>query len=220
MPVFTFSGKNASGEKVAGERVAGSKEILAAQLRRERITPRAIKEKGKEFVLPTFGSGKVKTKEIAVFFRQFSVMIDAGLPLVQCLEILASNQENPALQKTLTGVRTTVEGGATLANAMRGFPKVFDDLSTNMIEAGETGGILDIILQRLAQYVEKAVKLRSAVKSALIYPIAVVSMAVLIVGALLKWVVPIFANLFAGLGVALPLPTRIVMGLRAFVQNF
>src|SRR5436305_9091008 len=220
MPVFTFSGKNASGEKVAGERVAGSKEILAAQLRRERITPRAIKEKGKEFVLPTFGSGKVKTKDIAIFFRQFSVMIDAGLPLVQCLEILAANNENATFQKTRTGVRTTVEGGSTLANAMRQYPKAFDDLTTNMIEAGETGGILDIILQRLAQYVEKAVKLRSAVKSALIYPVAVVSMAVLIVGALLKWVVPIFANLFAGLGVALPLPTRIVMGLRAFVQNF
>src|SRR2546421_5959150 len=126
-------------------------------------------------------------------------MIDAGLPLVQCLEILASNQENPAFQKTLTGVRTTVEGGATLANAMRLYPKIFDDLSTNMIEAGETGGILDTILQRLAQYVEKAVKLRAAVKSALIYPIAVVSIAVLIVAALLKWVVPIFANLFVGL---------------------
>ncbi len=220
MPVFTFSGKNASGEKVAGERVAGSKEMLAAQLRRERITPRAIKEKGKEFALPTFGSGKVKTKEIAIFFRQFSVMIDAGLPLVQCLEILASNQGNPAFQKALTGVRSSVEGGATLANAMRGFPKVFDDLSTNMIEAGETGGILDTILQRLAQYVEKAVKLRAAVKSALIYPVSVISIAILIVSALLKWVVPIFANLFAGLGVALPLPTRIVMGLSAFVGQF
>jgi type IV pilus assembly protein PilC len=220
MPVFTFSGKNAAGEKVAGERVAGSKEMLAAQLRRERITPRAIKEKGKEFALPTFGSGKVKTKEIAIFFRQFSVMIDAGLPLVQCLEILAANQENPTFQKCLTGVRSSVESGSTLANAMRGFPKVFDDLSTNMIEAGETGGILDTILQRLAQYVEKAVKLRSAVKSALIYPVSVISIAILIVAALLKWVVPIFANLFAGLGVALPLPTRIVMGLSAFVGHF
>ena len=220
MPVFTFSGQNASGEKISGERAAATKEILAAQLRRERITPRAIKEKGKEFVLPTFGSGKVKTKEIAVFFRQFSVMIDAGLPLVQCLEILASNQENPAFQKTLTGVRTTVEGGATLANAMRGFPKVFDDLSTNMIEAGETGGILDTILQRLAQYVEKAVKLRAAVKSALIYPVSVISIAVLIVAALLKYVVPIFANLFVGLGVSLPLPTRITMALSDFVGHF
>jgi type IV pilus assembly protein PilC len=220
MPVFTFSGKDADGKKIAGERMAQNKQALAAQLKRERITAGAIREKGKEFSMPTFGSGKVGTKDIAVFFRQFSVMIDAGLPLVQCLEILAANQENQAFQKTLTGVRTTVEGGATLANAMRGYPAVFDDLTTNMIEAGETGGILDVILQRLATYVEKAVRLKSAVKSALIYPIAVVSIAVLIVGALLKWVVPIFANLFAGLGVALPLPTRIVMGLSAFVQSF
>src|SRR5262250_408735 len=220
MPVFTFSGKDASGQKVSGERSAANKQSLAQQLRRERITPGAVREKGKEFSLPTFGSGKVKTKDIAIFFRQFSVMIDAGLPLVQCLEILAANQENTSFQKTLTGVRTTVEGGATLANAMRQYPKVFDDLTTNMIEAGETGGILDVILQRLAAYVEKAVKLRSAVKSALIYPVAVVSMAFLIVGALLKWVVPIFANLFAGLGVTLPLPTRIVMGLSAFVGQF
>ena len=220
MPVFTFSGKDASGQKVSGERMAANKQSLAQTLRRERITPGAIREKGKEFSLPTFGSTKVKTKDIAIFFRQFSVMIDAGLPLVQCLEILAANQENPSFQKTLTGVRTTVEGGATLANAMRQYPTIFDDLTTNMIEAGETGGILDIILQRLAVYVEKAVRLKAAVKSALIYPIAVVSMAALIVGALLKWVVPIFANLFAGLGVDLPLPTRIVMGLSAFVQAF
>jgi len=220
MPVYTFSGKNASGEKISGERTAVNKQVLAMQLRREQITAPTIREKGKEFAFPLFGSSKVKTKDIAIFFRQFSVMIDAGLPLVQCLEILAANQENATFQKTLTGVRTTVEGGSTLANAMRQYPKVFDDLTTNMIEAGETGGILDIILQRLAQYVEKAVKLRSAVKSALIYPVAVVSMAFLIVGALLKWVVPIFANLFAGLGVTLPLPTRIVMGLSAFVGQF
>src|SRR5262245_35254809 len=220
MPVFTFSGKNATGEKISGERVAANKEALGSQLRRERITPGSIREKGKEFSLPTFGSGKVKTKEIAIFFRQFSVMIDAGLPLVQCLEILAANQENPNFQKTLNGVRTTVEGGATLANAMKQYPKIFDDLTTNMIEAGETGGILDIILQRLAVYVEKAVKLRAAVKSALIYPVSVVSLAFLIVGALLKWVVPIFANLFIGLGVTLPLPTRVVMGLSSFVGHF
>jgi type IV pilus assembly protein PilC len=220
MPVFTFSGKDASGQKISGERMAANKQSLAQALRRERITPGAIREKGKEFSMPTFGSGKVGTKDIAIFFRQFSVMIDAGLPLVQCLEILAANQENQAFLKTLTGVRTTVEGGATLANAMRQFPLAFDDLTTNMIEAGETGGILDIILQRLAVYVEKAVRLKAAVKSALIYPVAVVSMAMLIVGALLKWVVPIFSNLFAGLGVNLPLPTRIVMGLSSFVQTF
>src|SRR5437899_12338594 len=204
MPVFTFSGKNASGQKISGERVAVNKQVLISQLRRERITTGSIREKGKKFALPTFGSGKVKTKDIAIFFRQFSVMIDAGLPLVQCLEILAANQENSAFQKTLTGVRTTVEGGATLANAMRQYPKVFDDLTTNMIEACKTGGILDIILHDLAAYVEKAVKLKAAIKSALIYPVAVVGLAMIIVAALLKWVVPIFPNLFVGLGVALP----------------
>ena len=220
MPVFTYSGKNASGENVKGSREAQSKESLAQTLRKERIVPGNIREKGKEFSLPTFGSGSVKTKEIAVFFRQFSVMIDAGLPLVQCLEILGANQENQTFQKTLASVRTTVEGGSTLANAMRLHPKIFDDLSTNMIEAGETGGILDIILQRIAAYVEKAVKLKSAVTSALIYPVAVVGIAVLVVGALLKFVVPIFANLFVGLGVALPLPTRITIGMSTFVGQF
>src|SRR5213082_2716444 len=221
MPVYTFSGKSASGEKISGERTAESKAAMQSALRRERITVTgAIKEKGKEFALPKLGGGNVKAKEIAIFFRQFSVMIDAGLPLVQCLEILAANQESPVFQKALTNVRTTVEGGATLANAMRQHPKIFDDLTTNMIEAGETGGILDLILQRLAVYVEKAVKLKAAVKSALIYPVSVISIAVLIVAALLKWVVPIFANLFVGLGVALPLPTRMVIGLSAFVGHF
>src|SRR6201987_5103388 len=220
MPVFTFTGTDSQGKRIAGERLADSKAAVTMQLRRERITPGAIKEKGKEFALPKLGTGKVPIKDLAVFFRQFSVMIDAGLPLVQCLEILAANQENQVFQKCLTSVRTTVEGGATLANAMRQHPKIFDDLATNMIEAGETGGILDLILQRLAIYIEKAVKLRAAVKSALIYPVSVVSLAFLIVGALLKWVVPIFSNLFMGLGFALPLPTRIVMGLSAFVGQF
>jgi type IV pilus assembly protein PilC len=220
MPVFTFSGTNAAGEKVSGERVAENKQVLASNLRRERVTASTIKEKGKEFALPTFGSGKVPTKDLAIFFRQFSVMIDAGLPLVQCLEILAANQENPAFQKCLNGVRGKVESGSTLANAMREYPKVFDDLSTNMIEAGETGGILDTILQRISSYVEKAVKLKSAVKSALIYPVSVISIAVLVVGALLKFVVPIFANLFVGLGVALPMPTQIVIGLSNFIGRF
>ncbi len=220
MPVFTFTGKDAAGKKVSGERVAENKQVLAANLRKERIQNPVIKEKGKEFALPTIGGGKVAVKDVAIFFRQFSVMIDAGLPLVQCLEILASNQENPAFQKALNGVRGTVEGGSTLANAMRAYPKIFDDLTTNMIEAGETGGILDVILQRLAAYVEKAVKLKAAVKSAMIYPVSVISIAVLVVGALLKFVVPIFANLFTGLGVDLPLPTRIVMGMSKFVQTF
>jgi type IV pilus assembly protein PilC len=190
------------------------------QLRRERITPGAIKEKGKEFALPKLGTGKVPIKDLAVFFRQFSVMIDAGLPLVQCLEILAANQENLFFQKCLTGVRQSVEGGSTLSNAMRQYPKIFDDLTTNMIEAGEAGGILDTILQRLALYVEKNVKLKSAVKSALIYPCSVVGIATLVVGALLRFVVPIFANMFASMNVDLPLPTRIVIGMSNLIKNW
>ena len=220
MPIYKFSGVDASGAKVAGEREAVNKQVLQATLRKERVANIVVKEKGKEFTLPTLGSGKVPVKDIAIFFRQFSVMIDAGLPLVQCLEILAANQENPAFQKSLTGVRITVEGGSTLSNAMRQYPKVFDDLTTNMVEAGETGGILDVILQRLAAYVEKAVKLKSAVKSALIYPVSVISIAVLVVGGLLKFVVPIFEKLFAGLGVDLPLPTRLVIALSQFVGSF
>ncbi len=220
MPVFTYTGTDAQGKRVAGEKLADSKVQVTMLLRRERITPGAIKEKGKEFVMPTLGTGKVPTKDLAVFFRQFSVMIDAGLPLVQCLEILAANQENQVFQKSLTGVRTTVEGGATLSNAMRQYPKVFDDLTTNMIEAGETGGILDTILQRLATYVEKNLKLKTAVKSALIYPVSVITIASLIVGGLLKWVVPIFANMFASMQIDLPLPTAIVIGASRFVGRF
>jgi type IV pilus assembly protein PilC len=220
MPVFTFTGTDSQGKRITGERLADSKAAVTMLLRRERITPGAIKEKGKEFALPKIGAAKVPTKEVAVFFRQFSVMIDAGLPLVQCLEILAANQENQYFQKCLTGVRQTVEGGSTLSNAMRQYPKLFDDLTTNMIEAGEAGGILDTILQRLATYVEKSVKLRSAIKSALIYPSSVISMAVLVVGALLKFVVPIFANMFSSMQVDLPLPTKIVIGLSNFVGRF
>jgi len=220
MPVFTYTGTDAQGKRVSGEKLADSKVQVTMLLRRERITPGAIKEKGKEFAMPTLGTGKVPIKDLAVFFRQFSVMIDAGLPLVQCLEILAANQENQVFSKALTGVRTTVEGGATLSNAMRQYPKIFDDLTTNMIEAGEAGGILDTILQRLAIYVEKNMKLKTAVKSALIYPVSVITIASLIVGALLKWVVPIFANMFASMQIALPLPTAIVIGVSRFVGRF
>jgi type IV pilus assembly protein PilC len=220
MPVFTYTGTDAQGKRVSGEKLADSKVQVTMLLRRERITPGAIKEKGKEFAMPTLGTGKVPIKDLAVFFRQFSVMIDAGLPLVQCLEILAANQENQVFSKALTGVRTTVESGATLSNAMRQYPKIFDDLTNNMIEAGETGGILDTILQRLATYVEKNMKLKTAVKSALIYPVSVITIASLIVGALLKWVVPIFANMFASMQIDLPLPTAIVIGVSRFVGRF
>src|SRR3990170_1803395 len=191
--------------------MAENKQALQAMLRRERVTPVTIKEKGKEFAFPTFGGG-VSAKELAIFTRQFSVMIDAGLPLVQCLEILGGQQDNRAFQKALLGVRASVEGGSTLANALRQHPKVFDDLYTNMVEAGETGGILDNILQRLSSYIEKNVKLKAAVKSAMIYPAATLIIMSGVVILLLWKVVPIFTQLFLGLGADLPLPTRIASG--------
>ncbi|HEX9760421.1 MAG TPA: type II secretion system F family protein, partial [Candidatus Acidoferrales bacterium] len=212
MPVFTFRGTNRAGAVISGERVAANKQELQNLLRRENVTVTKLSEKGKEFSLPTFGQG-VSSQELAIFTRQFSVMIDAGLPLVQCLEILASQQENRTFQNVLTNIRSSVEGGSTLSAAMRPHEKVFDALYVNMVEAGETGGILDTILQRLAIYIEKNVKLKRAVKSAMVYPLSVMGIAAAVLILLLWKVVPIFGQLFAGLGVDLPLPTRIVIGL-------
>ncbi len=219
MPVFTYTGVNRGGTKVTGERTATNKTELQTLLRREQINVSKVSEKGKEFAFPTFGGG-VKAKELAIFTRQFSVMIDAGLPLVQCLEILANQQENKTFQKILTGVRGSVEGGATLSSSMKQYDKVFDPLYHNMVEAGETGGILDTILQRLSTYIEQNVKLTRAVKSALIYPISVLGIASSVVVLLLWKVVPIFVTLFAGLGADLPLPTRIVIGLSRFIGSW
>ena len=218
MPVYTYKGVNRAGTTVAGERDAASKAELQASLRREQINVSKVSEKGREFAIPTFGTG-VSAKELAIFTRQFSVMIDAGLPLVQCLEILAGQQENKTFQKMLNGVRASVEGGTTLSAAMKQYDKVFDPLYYNMVEAGETGGILDTILQRLSSYIEKNVKLKRAVQSASIYPASVIGIAGLVVTLLLWKVVPIFVELFNGLGVDLPLPTRIVIGLSHFIGS-
>lgn len=219
MPVYTYTGVNRAGTKVSGERSATTKSELQNALRREQINVSKVSEKGKEFSIPSFGGGKVNNKELAIFTRQFSVMIDAGLPLVQCLEILAQQQENKTFQKILTGVRSSVEGGATLSSSMKQYEKVFDPLYHNMVEAGETGGILDTILQRLSTYIEKSVKLKRAVKSAMIYPVAVLGIAGGVIALLLWKVVPIFVTLFAGLGASLPLPTRIVIALSNFVGS-
>jgi len=190
--------------------VADNKEAVMALLRREQILVSSVKEKGKEMALPRFGGG-VPAKELAIFVRQFSVMIDAGLPLVQCLEILGSQQENKTFAKILQQTRMDVEGGATLADAMRKHPKAFDDLFVNMIAAGEAGGILDTILKRLATYIEKAVKLKAQVKGAMVYPIAVISIAGIVIAVILWKVIPTFASMFEGLGATLPLPTRLVI---------
>jgi type IV pilus assembly protein PilC len=219
MPDFKYQGTNRSGSSVSGVMTAGSKAELTNLLKRQQITPTKMSEKGKEFNMPTFGGG-VNAKELAIFTRQFSVMIDAGLPLVQCLEILGSQQENKFFQKVLVNTRSMVEGGATLSTAMRSSPKVFDGLYVNMVEAGETGGILDIILQRLSTYIEKNVKLQRAVKSALVYPVGVLTVAGGVITLLLWKVVPIFATLFAGLGVTLPLPTKIVIMLSNFIGSY
>jgi type IV pilus assembly protein PilC len=218
MPVYTYRGTNRAGTNVAGEREAQSKTELAAILRREQINVSKLSEKGREFNIPTFGTG-VDSKDLAVFTRQFSVMIDAGLPLVQCLEILAGQQENKIFQKILNSVRASVEGGSTLSAAMKQHEKVFDPLYYNMVEAGEAGGILDTILQRLSTYIEKNVKLQRAVKSAMIYPISVLSIAAGVIILLLWKVVPIFVTLFNGLDADLPLPTRVVIGLSNFVGS-
>ena len=212
MATFAYSGRTRQGRTVTGERIAETMDGAVAALRREQILVTQIsplKEAAPKAAKP---SGKsVSAKNLAVFTRQFSVMIDAGLPLVQCLEILGTQEEDKNFASVILATRTDVESGASLADAMKKHPKAFDPLFTNMIAAGEAGGILDTILKRLATYIEKAVKLRGQVKSAMIYPIAVIVIAVVVVGVILWKVIPTFANLFAGLGAELPLPTRIVI---------
>jgi type IV pilus assembly protein PilC len=219
MPQFEWKGRKRTGETVDGMMTAENKDAVVAALRRQQIVATKIKEKGKEMALPKFGGG-VKTKELAIFTRQFSVMIDAGLPVVQCLEILGSQQANRSFQRVLFEVREDVEAGSSLNEAFKKHPKVFDDLYCNMVAAGEAGGILDTILQRLSIYIEKAVKLRAAIKSALIYPTVVVTVAVLVVIVIMWKVVPTFASLFAGVGAKLPLATRVVIAISNFLGRW
>jgi len=224
MPTYVFKGRNKLNEVVVGERVADNRDALRQVLRKEQVTLTSVKEKGREFGIPRIGSRKkVKSKDLSIFTRQFSVMIDAGLPLVQCLDILAQQQANKYFQQILTQVRTDVEEGSTLAAAMTRHPRVFDQLYSNMVEAGETGGILDIILQRLSTFIEKIVKLKRDIISAMIYPAAVVLLAVGAVAVIMVVVIPQFQNIFLGLlgpGEQLPLPTRIVVGISNFLASW
>jgi type IV pilus assembly protein PilC len=223
MPTFAYSGRTRGGQTVSGERVADNADAAVAALRREQVLVTRIaptKDKAAAGAKKGKLGKKANSKNVAVFTRQFSVMIDAGLPLVQCLEILGNQEEDKNFAETILATRADVESGASLADAMKKHPKVFDPLFTNMIAAGEAGGILDTILKRLATYIEKAVKLKGQVKSAMIYPIAVICIAVLVVGVILWKVIPTFAALFAGLGAQLPLPTRIVIALSDFLVNF
>ena len=224
MPTYVFKGRNRMNESVMGERVADNREALQQILRREQVTLTSVKEKGREIGIPKLaGRRKVNSKDLAIFTRQFSVMIDAGLPLVQCLDILSQQQQNKHFQGVLAQVRQDVEEGSTLAAAMSRHPKVFDQLYSNMVEAGETGGILDLILQRLSTFIEKIVKLKRDVISALIYPAAVIFMAIAAVAVIMIVVIPQFQNIFLGLlgpGEPLPLPTRIVVGLSSFLAGW
>jgi len=224
MPTYAFKGRNRMNEIVAGERVADNRDELRQMLRREQVTLTSVKEKGREIGIPKLaGRKKVRAKELAIFTRQFSVMIDAGLPLVQCLDILAQQQENKYFQQVLSQVRQDVEEGSTLAAALIRHPRVFDQLYANMVEAGETGGILDLILQRLSTFIEKIVKLKRDVISALIYPAAVIALAIVAVTVIMVVVIPQFQTIFVGLlgpGELLPLPTRIVVGISNFLAGW
>jgi type IV pilus assembly protein PilC len=219
MPSFEWKGRDRAGRPQSGILVAENKETVLAVLRRQQIVPSTVKEKGKEIALPKIRGG-VSDKSLAVFTRQFSVMIDAGLPLVQCLQILGEQEENKTFQRIIMQVREDVESGSSLANALKKHPNAFNDLYVNMVAAGETGGILDTILQRLATYIEKAYKLKAQVKSAMIYPATVIGIAVLVVYVILWKVIPVFASLFMSLGATLPLPTQIVVAASKFVGRF
>lgn len=220
MAVFVWKGRNRYGDVVSGERIATSVDELARILQKEQISVFTIKPKKAEFKIPILQMEKVRLKELAVFSRQLSVLIDAELPLIQSLTILAEQTKNKYFKKVITSVREDVEAGSTLNQAMKKFPKAFDDLYCNLIASGEQSGSLDIMLRRLAEFSEKVARLRSKVKQAMIYPSAIVAFAILVAIFLLWKVIPVFASIFIELGAELPLLTRFVVGLSKFVENF
>jgi type IV pilus assembly protein PilC len=220
MPVYQWVGKNRKSEVKKGELEAASQDAANAQLVRQRITPTKIKEKPKDlFANVAFLQPKVKERDIILFARQFSTMIDAGLPIIQCLDILYSQQANVTFKKMLKDIKESVEGGATLAEALKKFPKQFDSLFVNMIAAGEAGGILDAILRRLAAYMEKAARLKSQVKGAMTYPIVTLLIAIVVLAVILVFVIPVFQEMFADFGGELPVPTKIVVAMSEAVKS-
>jgi type IV pilus assembly protein PilC len=221
MPKYVWEGKTRSGGNLTGELEAPNEAFVLAQLRRQQIVPVKVKPKAKElgFKLPGL-RGKISQKELAIFTRQFATMIDAGLPLVQCLDILGMQQENQAFKTVILKVKEDVESGSTFADALSKHPKVFDELFVNLVAAGEVGGILDTILSRLAAHIEKAMRLAKKIKGAMVYPSTIVAVAVIVTVVLLVYVIPIFGKMFEDFGEALPAPTQFVLGLSAFTRKY
>jgi type IV pilus assembly protein PilC len=220
MPVYTWVAETKKGRKLKGELEAADERIALSQLKRRNLTVKKLKPKPKDiFENVSWMQPKVKNKDIVVFTRQFSTMIDAGLPLVQGLTILAEQSENKTFKAILKEITKDVEGGSTLAEAMKKHPKVFDELFVNLVAAGEVGGILDTILRRLADYIEKAEKLKSRIKGAMTYPLVVVAIAIIVISVILIFVIPVFEDMFAGFGAALPAPTQLVVNMSRFVKG-
>ena len=219
MPVFAYSGRTRTGQTINGEMEAPNREAVVAQLRRQQVMATAVTPKARDLKVPGFGA-KVGDRDLAVVTRQLATMIDAGLPLVQCLDILAQQQEKKIFQKALHDIRMAVEGGSTFSASLKRHPKIFSTLYTNMVEAGEAGGILDTILNRLAAYIEKAMALKKRVKTAMFYPSTIVTLAVVVVIFLLMYVIPTFEQLFEGFGATLPLPTVIVLEASRIVRAY
>ncbi len=221
MPEFVWRARSTAGNVIKGEMSEVNEAVVLTKLRKMNYTDIKVKKKPKDlFENISFFQPKVTTKDVVIFTRQFATMIDAGLPLVQCLEILASQQENRTFKKVLTNVKNTVEGGSTFAEALKDHPKVFDELFVNLVHAGETGGILDTILRRLASFMEKAEALKRKVKGAMVYPAVVITIAMAVVTILLLFVIPVFASMFEGAGQKLPGPTLFVMNLSEFMQKY
>src|SRR5262245_58345984 len=224
MTVYAFRGRTGAGA-VAGGLEATDRLAAVAQLRARGVVATAVQEKkaksgGLSFSFAKTFGGKVKDKDLAIYTRQFSTMVDAGLPIAQCLTILGEQSESKTLREVTTNIARDVEGGGTLADSFRKFPKTFDDLFTNMIQVGESGGVLDVVLQRLSGYIEKAAALKRKVKSAMVYPLTIISVAILVIIFMMTFVIPTFATMFKNLGADLPLPTKIVLCMYDFTSNW
>jgi Type II secretory pathway, component PulF len=221
MPVFLWEGQTRKGEKKKGEIEAANEAALRGILRRQGLTSITVKQKPKNLseYLP-FLKQKVKEKEVVIFARIFATMINAGLPLIQCLELLAQQEQNKTFAQIITAIKEDIEGGSTLSDALRKYPKIFDDLFVNLVAAGESGGILDVILQRLSNYMEKAMKLKSKVKGAMTYPASVLVISIAVVSLLLVKVIPTFQKMFEGFGGELPGPTQFLITLSAYAQKY